>query len=114
MLAKIKLQLSKPTILCVSGMLNKIYELPVSNIQQENIYKSIGYDLAEKFHKKAITIKKTTSLKPGKNKSDVSLKYHEAWALHEILHDLLQIIPLDTYYQALISKLLITLHQKTI
>lgn len=95
-------------------MLNKIYELPVSNDQQQNIYKSIGYDLADKFHTKAKHIKKTTDLLNAKNKHDITLKFHEAWALHEILHDILQIIQLDTYYQNLISNLLNTLHQKTI
>lgn len=111
---KVKIALKKDTIVCVSEMLNKIYDLPVSNLQIENIYKSICYDLADKFDSKAKSLKKSADLLNADKKHQITLKFHEAWALHMIICDLLQIIPLQEYYQNLISQLLHNLHQKTI
>lgn len=111
---KVKLTLSKDTVICIANMLSRLYELPVSNIQRENVYKSIGFDLADKFDTKARTLKKSADLLNAKKKAQVTLKFHEAWALHEIIHDLLEITPLNEYDQNLISLLLQQIHPKII
>lgn len=111
---KVKLTLSKDTILCIAMMLGRLYYLPVSNIQRENIYKSIGFDLADMFESKARTLKKSANLLNTKQKAQVTLKFHEAWALHEIIQELLEITPLNEYDQNLISLLLQQIHPKII
>jgi len=111
---KVKLTLSKDTIICVSNMLTRLYALEVSTNQRENIYKSIGFDLADKFHTKARTLKKSADLLNQKQKSQVSLKFHEAWALHEIIQELLDYVLLNDYEQNLISLLLAQIHPKII
>jgi hypothetical protein len=111
---KIKLTLSKDTVLTVYNMLNQLYNLPVSNIQRENIYKSIGFDLADKFESKAKELKKNSNLLNQKNKVEMTLKFYQAWALHEIIHELLEVVLLDHYQENQISMLLQKIHPQII
>lgn len=109
---KVKLTASKDAYVLVAHLLNKVYDLPVSSIERENVYKSIAMDLSDKFEAKSRVIKKSTSLLTFKKKADITLKYHEAWALEQVLHDILRETTLDTYQNSLLNAFLNHLNQK--
>jgi len=102
---KIELQLTNDQLMAINNQLQKVYEMPVSTDQRENVYKSIAFDLADKFDKKCKNLIKKASLFSQKKKIKISLKFHEAWALQAVLMEL--IIYMDNEYQK-------TLIQKTI
>lgn len=109
---KVELNFSLDTLMAVNKQLQKMYELPVSTVKRENVYKSIGFDLADKFDKKCKTLIKKTSLFDQKKRFKMSLKFHEAWALQEILMELVSDVN-NSYQKALIEKTIHNLDQKT-
>ncbi|HIB37588.1 hypothetical protein [Mesonia sp.] len=109
---KIEIHLSIDKLIAVDELLQKVYELPVSLDKRENVYKSIGYDLADTFNKKVKTQIKKANLFDEKRKK-ITLKYHEAWALEEILKDLLEIYPpTNDYKKILLRSITDKLNQK--
>ncbi|QSS96607.1 hypothetical protein [Psychroflexus sp. ALD_RP9] len=109
---KIKLQLKPDTIIALDRLLEMLWDLPVSLDKRENVYKSIGYDLAEKFSSKAKSIIKKANLFETKTKA-ISLKYHEAWALEIIINELLEHFPdKNEYRKSLLTSLSNNLNQK--
>jgi hypothetical protein len=70
--------------------------------------------LADKFESKAKELKKNSNLLNQKTKTKITLKFHEAWALHEIIDELLDLVLLDHYEENLISMLLSDLHPQII
>ena len=109
---KIELKFSTDAVVCLNQQLQNVYSLTVSNDKRENVYKSIGYDLADKFDKKCKTLIKKASLFDVKKRHKMSLKFHEAWALQEILSELVDDIT-NSYQKTLIEKIIHTLDQKT-
>lgn len=107
----VPLKLNNDTIIAVDALLKKIYELPVSISKEENVYKSIGYELADKFDKKTKQHLRKASLFDQKKLTKFTLKFHEAWALHEILLEL-KIFSENDYKKMLIQTLINTLNQK--
>mgnify|MGYP001207949675 CR=1 FL=1 len=83
---KIELQLSNDALVLANKVLQKVYELPVSNVEKENVYRSIAFDLADKFDKRVKKLIKNANLFE-KRTNKLSIKYHEAWALQQILLD---------------------------
>lgn len=109
---KIKLQLKPDTIIALDKLLEMLWDLPESLDKRENVYKSIGFDLAEKFSSKAKNLIKKADLFNDKPKS-INLKYHEAWALEIIIKELLEHFPdPNPYRKALLNNLSNTLNQK--
>ena len=101
---KVELRLKPDTVVAVNKLLQKVYKMPVSNDKRENVYKSIGFDLADKTDKKYKSLIKKADLfsdKPIK----ITLKYHEAWALEEILMEL--IVEEDNPYYKMLSQSMI-------
>ena len=86
---KKELKLNNDALIAVNKILQKIYELPVSVDKIENVYKSIGYDLADAFDKKVKTKIKKADLFDQKKLVKFNFPFHEAWALHRILIELL-------------------------
>lgn len=85
---KVELRLKPDTVAAVNKLLQKVYKMPVSTDKRENVYKSIGFDLADKIDKKYKNLIKKADLfndKPIK----ITLKYHEAWALEQIIIELI-------------------------
>ncbi len=85
---KVELRLKPDTVAAVNKLLQKVYKMPVSNDKRENVYKSIGFDLADKIDKKYKNLIKKADLfndKPIK----ITFKYHEAWALEQIIIELI-------------------------
>lgn len=109
---KIELKINTDTIVALGKLLEMVYDLPVSSDKRENIYKSIGYDLADKFSSKAKSLIKKANLFDNKTHK-IKLKYHEAWALEEITRELTEIFPdKNPYRQTLYQKTLDQLNQK--
>ncbi len=109
---KIELHLSPDTLIAANELLKDIYYLPVSMDKRENVYKSIGFDLADKFDAKAKSqIKKANLFE--KKKIKLTLKYHEAWALEAVIQDLLETVT-NEYRKALLLNLANSINQKTV
>jgi hypothetical protein len=109
---KIEIHLSIDTLVATDQQLQKIYELPLSLKTTENVYKSIGFDLADAFNKKAKNQIKKANLFEKKSKK-MTLKYHEAWALEKILKDLQEHSPpANDYKKTLLRSLTDKLNQK--
>ncbi|WP_306353689.1 hypothetical protein [Flavobacterium sp. '19STA2R22 D10 B1'] len=85
---KVELTLTNDSILAVNELLSHVYNMEKSNDKQENVYRSIGFELADKFDSKAKELIKKSSLFNVKKKYKFSLKYYEAWALEIILKEL--------------------------
>ena len=85
---KIEIKLNNDALIAVSKMLQKIYNLPVSVDKVENVYKSIGYNLADAFDKKVKAKVRKSDLFDQKKLTKFSFPFHEAWALHKLLIEL--------------------------
>ncbi len=85
---KIEIKISNDSILAVNELLQHIYTMQKSNDKKVNVYRSIGFDLADKFDTKAKQLIKKTTLFDLKKKHKITLKFHEAWALEIILREL--------------------------
>ena len=109
---KIVIHISLDTLMAANEILKEIYNLPVSLDKRENVYKSIGFDLADKFDGKCKTQIKKANLFENK-KIKISLMYHEAWALEEIIQDLSDIVKND-YRKALLLNLTNIINQKIV
>ncbi len=111
---KIKTKINNDTLIALDKYLNQVYQiLPVQGIGK--VWISIGMDLADTFNKKVRTIQKQSSIFDVKKKHNISLKYHEAWALKELLITLLQYIKKENdLHYVLLQKLFSELDQKLI
>lgn len=111
---KVELKLSNDTLMATNKILKEIYELPLSQVKRENVYRSIGFDLADKFDKKCKTQIKKANLFDNK-KVKITLKFHEAWALESLIKSLAdEIIVNNEYQRRLVFALADTLNQKTV
>jgi len=109
---KVELKLSTETIIALYNLLEMVYDLPISTEKRENVYKSIGFDLADKFSSKAKTIIKKANLFSNKTHK-IKLKYHEAWALEQIVRELTEVFPdKNPYRKTLYQNTLNQLNQK--
>ncbi len=110
---KIELRMNSDSILAVNELLQHLYALEVSVDKQERVYKSIGYDLADKFDTKAKALKKKSTLFDLKKSYKISLKFHEAWALEVILRELFTYT--DNHYTRLrVNMVIDQLNQKIV
>lgn len=107
---KIELKISPETIFAVNKTLRRVFEIAPSNNQRENVHKSIAFDLSEKFEKKTKSLIKKADLFDSKVKS-FSIKYHEAWALEQIIRDLIRLEE-NQYHKVLLQKLINQLNEK--
>lgn len=110
---KVELKLTADTINAAARLLEKVYDLPAPLGQSEKIIRSIAYDVADTMLSKQKTIRKKLNLFDAKKKHKISLKYHEAFALYNILNEL-NINVSDDYNRTILNKLKDELHQKTI
>jgi len=110
---KIDIKINIDTLITIHKLLQLVYDLPHSVNKTENIYKSIGKDLAELFDKKHKSKVEKSDLFDMKKLMKIKLKFHEAWALQEILLNLKP--QLETEYQhALILKQINYLNKKIV
>ena len=107
---KVELKLSPDTILAANKLLRNVFKISFSSEIQENVFKSIGFDLSEKFEKKTKSLIKKADLFDSAVKS-FSIKYHEAWALEQIIRDLIW-SEKNTYQKMLLQKLINQINEK--
>ena len=110
---KVELKLTADTINAAARLLEKVYDLPAPWGQSEKIIRSIAYDVADAMLSKQKSIRKKLNLFDAKKKYKISLKYHEAFALYNILNELIINVS-DDYNRVILDKLKNDLHQKTI
>jgi hypothetical protein len=110
---KVELKLTADTINAAARLLEQVYDLPNPLGQSEKIIRSIAYDVADAMLSKQKTIRKKLNLFDAQKKHKISLKYHEAFALYNILNEL-NINVSDDYNRTILNKLKDELHQKTI
>lgn len=100
---KVSLHLSTDTLIAANQLLQRLYELPVFPSSTKNVYKSIGFDVADKLDKKVKNVIKKGEI--SKNKIiKLNLKFHEAWGLEKIIIDLISIEEND-YHRNLLNRL---------
>lgn len=109
---KVQLNIKPDTLITAHKLLQHVYDLGATVSKQEKAYRSIGYDLAEKFEK--LYKKKITSrdLFNTKKAIKVSIKFHEAWALELLLIDLIALAA-NSYQKHHIQTLIDQLNHKT-
>lgn len=110
---KIEIKLSNDSLISINNLLKQLYEAENSQNKKEKVYRSIGFDLADKFDAKAKNLVKKSSLFDPKKKLKFTLKFHESWALEAILIDLNKHNSND-YQRTLIQKIINDLNQKLI
>ncbi|WP_435135768.1 hypothetical protein [Formosa sp. A9] len=108
---KIDLKLSNDALVAAHNILKQVYNPSYPNEIQIKVYKSIGFELADKFEKKVKAQQKKASLFDQKKKISVTLKYYEAWALKAIATDLIYTCSND-YSKNLVQTLINVLDQK--
>lgn len=108
---KVELKINFDTLLAVSSLVNKIYELPATFDERTNVYFSIGCDVADRFDSKTKGQLKKQNLFDHKKLHKITLKFHEAWALQAILMDLISTVT-SPYQKGLIQKVINIIDQK--
>jgi hypothetical protein len=108
---KVEIKLNNDSILAVNEVLKGIYEMQPSVNKKEKVYRSIGFELADKFDKKAKELIKKSSLFDTQKKHKFSFKFYEAWALEIILRELFTATP-NHYTRLKVNIVIDTLNQK--
>lgn len=85
---KIKLSLSQDSVDLLAKLLDRVYQLNISmlNMEGKAMY-TIGFTLADKFDKKNKQLKKKANLLNTNDLVQLTLPYHEAFALYGILKE---------------------------
>lgn len=107
---KIELKLSADQVFCVAKMIEQVYDTQTHDVQQK-VMKSIAIDIADKFTRKQLELHNKQSLFDAKKKYKVSLKFHEAFALSEVIRLLINTIT-DVYCKTITNKVLDNLNQQ--
>lgn len=110
---KVELKITSDTINATARLLEQLYDLPTPLGQRETIIRSIAYDVADAMLSKQKSVRKKLNLFDAKKKYKISLKFHEAFALYNILNELIINVS-DDYNRFIISKLIAEIHQKII
>lgn len=111
---KITLHLDQDTVVLLNSMLSNVYALGTWHSQEKEarLLWSIAFDLADKFNSKFKTQLKKQNLFEVHQKTKISLKYHEAWALEGITLHWLTDIVLDAYQLNKLNLLVAQINQK--
>ncbi|HLT52757.1 MAG TPA: hypothetical protein VKZ97_02645 [Flavobacteriaceae bacterium] len=108
---KTELKLSTDALLACNIMLQEVYESPKPVSKQNRIALSIVFDVAEKVGTKARNVLKKHSLFDTEKKHKITLKFHEAWALEEIIRSNVSKIN-NVYQNSLLTNIADTINQK--
>lgn len=111
---KIQTKISNDTLIALDKCLAQVYNITTSP-GLSKVWISIGMELADTFNKKVRTLQKQSNIFDVKKKHSVSMKYHEAWALRELLVVLLEYVKKDNdLHYVLLQKVFSELDQKLI
>jgi hypothetical protein len=109
---KIELKLTADQIVAVAKLLEQVTESSLPSSTQDKVNKSISFDLSDKFASKKSSVKKSNSLFDFKKRHKMSLKYHEANTLFEVVNQFLPSIPKDIKAHNDLLQLINNLHPK--
>lgn len=111
---KIELKLSLDVLKALSDAIEAVYGAKPTQSRMDKVYRSIGFDIAVSVQGKYKTSKrKYSNLFDNNKKIRVSFKFHEAWALIEILQDLLPTCT-NKYDRIHLQSIINDLDQKTV
>ena len=82
---KIEIKINNDALIAVNSILQNVYDVSVSVSTIENVYISIGYDLADMFDTKLKRKIKKADLFDQKKLINFTFKFYQAWALHRLL-----------------------------
>lgn len=109
---KLKLKFIPDTILAIDGLLFRLFAInAVGSTKEERVLLSIMFELAEIFQKRAKKITHSTDLFNVKKKISITFKYHEAWALEQIIRDVINLEE-NHYKKNLLQKTADEINQK--
>lgn len=87
---KISLKTSIEKLAILDRIVGGIYCTKPSMNLMENVQRSIAFDVTEKLTAKSKSVvKKHNNLFDSTKEISISLKYHEAWSMREVLRDLI-------------------------
>lgn len=89
---KIKLKLTPDTIIALDALFDGFTGQPLTGkTNQQKTLLSIAYELGDTFQKLANKVVRSADLFNGKKKIGISLKYYQAWALEQIIRNLINL-----------------------
>ncbi len=111
---KITLKTDNDTLLAVDRMLGKAeYNTIISSITQR-VTISLGLELSDIFHTRARKIIREANLLNNHKKRSLTLKYHQAWALEQIIRNENSFPKNNPYQISLLNALADELNQKLV
>lgn len=108
---KIELKLSIDALLACNEMMQAVYESQKPLSKENRIAVSIAFDVAEKIGTKTRSILKRQTLFDTK-KQKITFKYHEAWALEEIIRSNVPNTRYSVYQNSLLTNIANVINQK--
>lgn len=89
---KIKLKLTPDTVIALAKLLAYPPSLfPVQKTVEQKLLLSYTYELSDKLTNKSRKLLRSVDLFNTKKKTSLTLKYHEAWALEQLIRKLLNL-----------------------
>lgn len=111
---KTTLKINADSIFALDKLLNNVYQVPgFGKTKEAKVLLSISYELSNKFNTKARNIVLKQNLFDSRKKYSIALKYHEAWALEQIIYKSLDNVNND-YARSLLKNIADDLNQKTV
>lgn len=115
---KTTLKINADSIFALDKLLSNVYNIGFSlglsgKTKEAKVLLSISYELSNKFNSKSRNIVLKQSLFDSKKKYSIGLKFHEAWALEQIIYASLDNVNND-YAKTLLKKIADDLNQKTV
>lgn len=111
---EVKLKISTDTLIALGRWISLVNSIKDSR-GINKVYVSIGLELSDRFEKKCRTIERQTSIFDSKKKYSTKFKYHEAWALKELLIGMMTYVrETNQLHYTLLSKLINELDQKLV
>ncbi len=88
----IKLKVTADQVFAVAKLLENVYELFPATSSEQKVTRSIAFDLEEKFSSKRKQLIKQNSLFEIAKKHKIELKFHEAFALKDVINSLIELV----------------------
>lgn len=93
---QVKLKFSVEQVFSINKLLNEVYKISFNTFTtEEKVQISIGATLSDMFEKRKRKLYKELDLLNSTKKISLTFKYHEAWALKEILLNKINLLDSD-------------------
>lgn len=108
---KIKLHITSDGLMAADQLLQHAYAPSIALTEMQKVFRSIGFQLSELFEKKRKALIKKATLFNTTKKISISLEYYQAWALKNLLIDLMELSD-NPYQKVAIQTIINQLDQK--